>query len=87
MYIYLEIASKIDVSDPAEILKEGILMFSIKKVEMINKTFRFPEDMLHELEVLAQNNNVSMNNLVVQCCRYALDNLSTDEKPAPPSEK
>ncbi len=46
---------------------------------MINKTFRFPEDMLHELEVLAQNNNISMNNLVIQCCRYALDNLSTDE--------
>ena len=53
-------------------------MFHIKRTEMISKIFRFPEDMLLELEILAQNNNVSMNNLVVQCCRYALDHLSPE---------
>lgn len=29
-------------------------MFQIKRVDMITKTFRFPEDMLKELEILAQ---------------------------------
>ncbi len=58
-------------------------MFHIKRTEMISKTFRLPEDMLLELEVLAQNNNVSMNNLVVQCCRYALDHLSPESAQIP----
>ncbi|QEK16924.1 hypothetical protein LAJLEIBI_00933 [[Clostridium] hylemonae DSM 15053] len=50
-------------------------MFSIKKSEMITKTFRLPAETLKKLEELAQKNNISLNNLIIQCCEYALENL------------
>lgn len=53
-------------------------MFEIKKKEYVNKTFRMPVTLVKRLEVLAQNNNVSLNNLIIQCCEYAVENL--DEK-------
>ena len=57
-------------------------MFDVKKPEMANKTFRLPVELIKRLETVAQQNGVSMNNLVLQCCEYALDNLkeSEDEK-------
>lgn len=56
-------------------------MFRVEKQEHINKTFRMPAELVHELEELAQNKGVSMNQLVVQCCRYALDNLEEEKEP------
>jgi len=50
-------------------------MFNVKKIEMVNKTFRLPQDLIQQLEQLAQQKGVSLNNLVQQCCQYALDNL------------
>lgn len=50
-------------------------MFKIEKPEMINKTFRLPSELVERLLKEAQNNGVSLNNLVVQCCEYALKNL------------
>ena len=50
-------------------------MFEIKKEEYVNKIFRMPVTLVKKLEVLAQNNNVSLNNLIIQCCEYAVDNL------------
>ena len=38
-----------------------------------------PEDMLKELEKHAQRHNISVNKLVIQCCRYALDHLDPEE--------
>lgn len=57
-------------------------MFHIKKNEMITKTFRLPSELLNSLEVVAQENNISLNNLIIQCCEYALNNLDskTDDK-------
>ena len=55
-------------------------MFKVKKDEYVNKTFRIPVELLEQMEVLAQNENVSLNNLVLQCCRYALEHLSNDEQ-------
>lgn len=53
--------------------------FKVKKQEHINKTFRMPLELVRKLEVLAQAKQISLNNLVVQCCEYALDNIdSTD---------
>ncbi len=54
-------------------------MFNIKKNETINKTFRIPLDLMKKLESIAQQKNVSVNNLIIQCCEYALDNLPTDD--------
>ena len=53
-------------------------MFTVKKPDYINKTFRMPLELVQKLEVLAQEKQVSLNNLVVQCCEYALDNIDTD---------
>lgn len=49
-------------------------MFEVKKAEYTNKTFRMPTELIQKLEVLAQSKNVSLNNLVIQCCEYALNN-------------
>ena len=54
-------------------------MFRIEKPEMINKTFRLPLDLVEELSTVAQNQNISLNNLVKQCCEYALKNLDDNE--------
>ncbi len=50
-------------------------MFKVKKNEMINKTLRMPVDLVQRLQTVAQNKEVSLNNLVIQCCEYALKNL------------
>ena len=50
-------------------------MFKIEKPEMTNKTFRLPLKLVQELQVVAQNKDVSLNYLVQQCCEYALKNL------------
>ena len=54
-------------------------MFHVQKAEYTNKTFRMPNDLLKQMEALAQNKNISLNNLVVQCCKYALDNIGEEE--------
>lgn len=54
-------------------------MFKIEKIEMINKTFRLPLELIKQLELVAQQKEVSLNNLVRQCCQYALENLDTEE--------
>ena len=54
-------------------------MFNVKKIEYVNKTFRMPADLVKTLEVLAQEQKISLNNLVVQCCEYALSNLEPSQ--------
>lgn len=55
-------------------------MFAVKRVEMVNKTFRMSVDLVKRLSVVAQAQDVSMNNLVSQCCEYALDNMASSKK-------
>lgn len=55
-------------------------MFKIKKTEHINKTFRLPVELVEKMELLAQSRGVSLNNLVIQCCEYALDNIEHSEE-------
>ena len=50
-------------------------VFKVRKTEYTNKTFRMPMELVKKLEVLAQDKNVSLNNLVIQCCEYALENI------------
>lgn len=54
-------------------------MFQIKKTEYTNKTFRIPTELVKRMETIAQEQNISLNNLVVQCCEYALDNMTPDD--------
>ncbi|MBO5511118.1 MAG: toxin-antitoxin system HicB family antitoxin, partial [Clostridia bacterium] len=46
----------------------------------INKTFRLPAELVERLERIAQNNGISLNNLVVQCCEYALNDMSVPDE-------
>ena len=46
----------------------------------VARTIRFTEDMFEELATLAQQNGISFNNLVLQCCRYALDDMEDSSK-------
>lgn len=46
----------------------------------VTKTFRFPTNLIADLDKIAKDNHLPLNNFVIQCIRYALDNLneSTD---------
>ena len=56
------------------------VMFEVKQTdEMVNKTFRLPVPLLEELTKVAEHEKVSVNNLVRQCCEYALDNMRSDK--------
>ncbi len=55
-------------------------MFEIRKVQSFNKTIRMPEDLIAKLETLASKNDISFNQLVIQCCEYALENLDDNNK-------
>lgn len=61
-------------------LKEVLLLFQVKRQEFITKTFRMPVALVERLEKLAQNKSVSLNQLIAQCCEYALDNLSNEDE-------
>ena len=52
-------------------------MFVVKKnSEMVNKTFRLPVDFVQRLTEVARAQDVSVNNLVQQCCEYALGDMA-----------
>lgn len=55
-------------------------MFYVHRTEMVNKTFRLPEELVNQLAAVAQQQGVSMNNLVAQCCAYALAHLAEPRK-------
>lgn len=68
---------KLKFSNARPFLKEAD-MFRVEKTEYANKTFRLPVELIQKLERLAQDEQVSMNQLVIQCCNYALDHLERD---------
>ena len=51
----------------------------IKKQEYSNRTLRFPVELLEELNVIATSKNISLNQLVVKCCEYAMKNFDDKE--------
>ena len=55
-------------------------MFEIKKPTSSNKTIRMPDPLIEKLEKLAAKHDISFNQLVVQCCEYALDNMKTESE-------
>jgi len=62
-------------------------MFKIKKIESSNKTIRMPNDLIAELEKLANENDISFNQIVIQCCQYALENLDKNSSLKKENEK
>lgn len=41
----------------------------------IARTVRFPEELFNKLKQVSYKNNISLNLLVLQCCKYAIENL------------
>lgn len=57
-------------------------MFKVEKElksANIPRTVRFTEPLFEKLNKLAAENDISFNLLVLQCCKYALDNLEDDK--------
>ncbi len=54
-------------------------MFIVRKNESSNKTIRMPNVLIEQLEELAATEDISFNQLVVQCCNYALANLPNSD--------
>ena len=53
------------------------IMFKIEKdykSANVSRTVRFTEQLFERLNKTATENNISFNLLVLQCCKYALDN-------------
>ena len=51
------------------------MSFVIKKPSSSNKTIRMPDTLIETMEKLAATKYISFNQLVVQCCEYALTHL------------
>lgn len=52
-------------------------MFKVEnefKCANISRTIRFTEPLFERLNQVASDNNISFNLLVLQCCKYTLDN-------------
>lgn len=56
------------------------MKFQIKKTEYVNRTYRIPKDLAERLAQVAQEEDISANELVVQSCRFALDNLNREDR-------
>ncbi|MDE7288344.1 MAG: hypothetical protein K2N71_02415 [Oscillospiraceae bacterium] len=55
-------------------------MFKIQKgYDTVSKTFRLPIELVEKMDSLAYKYNLSLNQLVVQCLNYALENLEEDD--------
>ncbi|MBQ8965525.1 hypothetical protein [Ruminococcus sp.] len=56
-------------------------MWKIQKgYDSVSKSFRLPTELVDELDKLAYENNLSLNQLVIQCLNFALENLDRGEE-------
>lgn len=46
----------------------------------VARTVRFTEPLFEKLNKTASENGISFNLLVLQCCKYALENLDKEDK-------
>ena len=53
--------------------------FIIKKPTSSNRTIRMPDDLIDKIGKLANERGISFNQLVIQCCEFALDHLQDSE--------
>ncbi len=56
----------------------GETAFTIKKEKNSNKTIRMPDVLIERLQRVADENDVSFNRVVVQCCEYALERMQNE---------
>ena len=53
--------------------------FIIKKPTNSNRTIRMPDEMIEQLGKLATERGISFNQLVIQCCAFALEHLKQED--------
>ena len=61
-------------------------MFKIEnefKNATVARTVRFTEALFDRLNRIAQENDISFNLLVLQCCKYALDHIAPPDSEEP----
>lgn len=77
--------------DIGNMLYRNKTMFKIAKgYDSVTKTIRIPEPLAQELETLATQNNISLNQLINQCVVFALEHQEkqdTTENTANSKEK
>ena len=56
------------------------MSFIIKKPEISNRTIRMPNPLIEKMGRIAETQSISFNQLVIQCCEYALEHLSEQQK-------
>ena len=54
--------------------------FIIKKPTSSNRTIRMPDTLIEKMGKIASEKGISFNQLVIQCCEFALDNLGEQER-------
>ena len=54
--------------------------FIIKKPTSSNRTIRMPDTLIDKITRLAAEQDISFNQVVVQCCEYAIENLPKNEE-------
>lgn len=54
--------------------------FKIKKPTSSNRTIRMPDTLIEKISQIATEQDVSFNQVVVQCCEYAIENMEKEEK-------
>ena len=52
--------------------------FIIKKPTSSNRTIRMPDTMIENMGKIANEQGISFNQLVIQCCEFALEHLQKD---------
>ena len=53
--------------------------FIIKKPKSSNRTIRMPDDLIDTIGRLASEKGISFNQLVIQCCEFALEHLQEED--------
>lgn len=53
--------------------------FIIKKPTSSNRTVRMPDELIETLGAIANEKGISFNQLVIQCCEYALEHLNENK--------
>ena len=54
--------------------------FIIKRPTSSNRTVRMPDELIEKLAQIAADKGISFNQLVIQCCEFALEHLNETEK-------
>ena len=54
--------------------------FIIKKPTSSNRTIRMPDTLIEKIAKIAAEQDISFNQVVVQCCEFAIEHLPENKK-------